>query len=153
MFATSCRRPADVYVPNWFLGGPAALDLAVSNGIRSTTLRASIEDAEAAARAHENHKRCFMNTAEQCRREGIEFVLVVMEGCAGAWGPSARKVWGHIAKLVATSTGEDSSKVSERHQQALSVTVQRENARAIARRLPLPSQGYCRQASAAAMLA
>ena len=135
----SSRRPADVYVPNWFLGGPAALDFAVTNGIRNTMLRASVNDAEAAACAYENYKRSFLNTAEQCRQEGLEFVPVVMEGCSGAWGPAARKVWSHIAKLVASKTGEDSSKVSERHQQSLSICVQRENARAIARRQGLPS--------------
>ena len=148
----SNRRPADVYVPNWFLGGSAALDFAVTNGLRNNTLRTSVEDGDAVSRAYENHKRSFLNTAEQCRQEGIEFIPMVMEGSSGSWGAAARKVWSHIAKLVASTTGEDPCKVSERQQQALSIIVHRENARAIARRLALPSGGSSIYASAAALI-
>ena len=35
---SEARRPADIYVPRWDLGGSAALDLAVTSGLRTDLL-------------------------------------------------------------------------------------------------------------------
>ena len=63
------RRPADVYIPNWHLGGAAALDLAVTSGLRSDVLVASASDGNAAAVAYESTKRLHLDTARHCTHQ------------------------------------------------------------------------------------
>ena len=38
------RRPADVYLPKWRRGAPAALDLAVTSGLRADMLNKTLDD-------------------------------------------------------------------------------------------------------------
>ena len=38
MRGPEARRPADIYVPRWDLGGPAALDFVVTSGLRTDLL-------------------------------------------------------------------------------------------------------------------
>ena len=51
------RRPADVFVPRWRHGMPAALDFAVTSGLRASVLEGSSSDGSSAATAYETHKR------------------------------------------------------------------------------------------------
>jgi len=132
------RRPADVFLPCWYLGGPAALDFAVTSGLRADVLRHSASDGSYAVKRYEAHKRSHLNTADLCREEGLSFVPMVVEAHGGSWGPEARQTWSRLAKLAAEISGEDQSVEAARLQQALSITLQRENARAILRRLAAP---------------
>ncbi|CAL4144301.1 unnamed protein product [Meganyctiphanes norvegica] len=51
------RRPADVYLPKWRRGAPAAFDLAVTSGLRKDTVSKSAENGSAAVLNYEEHKR------------------------------------------------------------------------------------------------
>ena len=93
------------------------------------------ESPGAAARAYEQTKRSFLNTADDCQRQGFSFIPVVGEP-SGGWGPSALWVLKTVAKSIANSTGIDASVVQREHRQALGILLRQANARAIFRRDP-----------------
>ena len=92
------RRPADLYVPSWQNGVPAAFDFAITSPVRQDMVALAAESLGAAARAYEQTKRSFLNTADDCQRQGFSFIPVVAEPSAG-WGPSALWVFKIVAKL------------------------------------------------------
>ena len=131
------RRPADVFLPMWGLKGPAALDLAVTSGMRPGCLPASASDGGRAVRDYESRKRAYQHTEAQCKDQGIQFLPLVFEACGGGFGPTALGTIRAVSALAAVRTGEPASVVAEKLQQALSVCLQREAARAVLRRLPV----------------
>jgi hypothetical protein len=60
---------------------------------------------------------------------------VVVEAHSGTWGPTARAVWRFLAKAWAATSGHDMSYVCSDLAQRTSTTLQRENARAVLRRM------------------
>ena len=76
----SRRRPADVYVPRWRRGTPAAFDLAVTSGLRPDMVSRSARDGAAATLAYEDFKREYMDTENLCHAEGITFIPPVIGG-------------------------------------------------------------------------
>ena len=131
----SARRPADVYVPAWGLHGAACFDLAVSSGLRSSVLAASASDGSSAAAAYESRKRSHLATEAQCRAQGLQFLPLVAEACGGGWGAQATQVWKSLAALGAARLGLTPAQAHDELLQQLGVTLQRENARAVLRRL------------------
>ena len=87
------RRPADIWIPRWCDGGAAALDFAVTSGMRSTNLHRSAIDHTAAVVDYEASKRSYLSTASQCEQQGLQFLPVVVEGHGGTWGPTAKEVF------------------------------------------------------------
>ena len=128
------RRPADVYIPKWRRGIPAALDFAVTSGLRVDLVNKSVDDNSAATEAYENLKRTYRDTEESCRAEGITFIPVICKADGGGWGPAAHKVWSELAKIKAILTGEQNSTIANRLLQNLGLILHRENARAVLRR-------------------
>ena len=61
---------------------------------------------------------------------------MVLEAHAGGWGLEARQVLAVMAKRISTSSGEAVDAVADKCAQRLSVVLQKENARAVLRRLP-----------------
>ncbi|CAK9113266.1 unnamed protein product [Durusdinium trenchii] len=110
--ATNGRRPADVWVGNWGLLGPAAFDLAVTSGLRSGHLPSIAADG---------------------RR--LTILALVAEACSGGWGPTALKTWKELSVALAVRNNEAASVERERSLQSLAVALQRENARAVLRRI------------------
>jgi len=117
---------------------PAALDFAVTSGLRSDVLASSVQDAAAAPRAYEDFKRSHLDTAQLCYDEGVTFLPVVAEALGGGWGPTAHKVWTELAKAKSLITGEPESFCAAQLHQSLGLTIHRENARAILRRSAPP---------------
>ena len=137
------RRPADVWVPQWGSGGPAAWDFAVTSALRSDNMFTAANEPSAAAATYEWHKRDHLSTAQQCGEQGLQFMPLVAEAHSGTWGPTARAVWHFLAKSWAAASGSDVSLTSAKLAQRLSTTLQRANARAVLRRMvsagPAPS--------------
>jgi len=130
---TSRRRPADVYLPTWSSGAPAALDFAITSPQRQDVLEGASREAGAAATAYEATKRQYLDTAEDCRRQGVTFVPMVAEP-SGGWSPAAVVVFKRIARAASARTGcLPDAKVNEYFQQ-LSVAIRQANARATLRR-------------------
>ena len=130
------RRPADVWVPLWGLHGPAAFNLAVTSGLRSGAVAASASGGSHACVAYEAKKRAHQDTAHQCSEQGLQFVPLVAEACGGGWGPTAISTRRSLGALLSARTGESKGIVTDQLLQAFSVTLQRENARAVLRRVP-----------------
>jgi len=140
------RRPADVYLPRGPGGRAAALDFACTSGLRADRARAATENPEEVVANYEAFKRSFKpagdleTTEEQCTRQGFGFIPMVLESHSGGWGKTARQTLDAIAKGVSASAGDSAEVACLRIAQRLSVTLQRENARAILRRLRQPEQ-------------
>ena len=131
------RRPADVWLAQWGLHGVAALDLAVTSGLRAgATLAQSAQSGTAAVEAYEAHKRAHLHTDHHCASEGLQFLPLVAEACSGGWGPTATATWRALGGLIAARSGDSPSVETDRLLQSLSVRLQRENARAVLRGLP-----------------
>ena len=128
------RRPADVFIPRWDLGGSAALDFAVTSGLRTDLLEQTAADGLSCLRSYESTKNSFMDTAAHCASEGLTFIPMVMEAHSGAWGPAATKVWLKLGKAISLVSGESTSIETLRARQNLGLTLHRETARAILRR-------------------
>ena len=93
---------------------------------------ASARDGGQACAVYEDRKRSHQNTAAMCRDQGLQFVPLV---CGGGWGPEARKTWRTLGGFIAARTGQAPGTATEHLRQFLSVTLQRELARAVLRRL------------------
>ena len=130
------RRPADVFLPRWRRGAPAALDIAVTSGLRSDLIDKSAVDGSNATTLYEDFKRTHLNTEQLCKDEGITFIPVVCEADGGGWGEAANRVWAELAKHKSIMTGEHSSTIATQLLQTLGLILHRENARAIIRRFP-----------------
>jgi len=135
---THLRRPADVYIPHFDAGAPAALDFAVTSGLRDDIMSASILDADAASLRYEDLKCSYKNTRALCQEQGIRFVPMILEATGGGWGKEARKVWTRLAKAASLTTGEPESKQAVQLLQRLSFALHKENARAVMRRVAAP---------------
>ena len=99
---TDGRRPADVYLPHWHLGGSSALDFAVTSGLRVDVLRDSAADGATATRTYEHFKKTYLNTYEECQANGFVFTPMVFEAHAGSCGAAARKTLKDIGAIAAT---------------------------------------------------
>ena len=126
------------------------MDFAVTSGIRQSTAQASIQDPSSAVTAYEDFKRNHLDTARLCNEEGLSFVPVVVEANGGLWGPSARKIFSELAKTRSVHSGEQKDKILGQLYQKLDVVLQRENSRAILRRMGTLKHNISNIANAAA---
>ena len=93
------------------LHGPAALDLAVTSGLRAGATSA------AAVEAYEAHKCTHLHTDQHCTSEGLQFVPLVAEACSEGWGPTAAATW----RVPGARSGDSPSVETDRLLQCLSV--------------------------------
>ncbi len=147
------RRPADVFVPCWRSGRPAALDFAVSSGLRVGALTLSAEDGSSNVESYAAWKRAYLHTAEHCNETGIEFVPMVVEASGGGWGADARSALRDLSRAASQLTGDSAACKAEQFAQSLSITLHRANARAILRRAPMQPSAPPALAAAHAALA
>jgi len=131
--APNLRRPADVYLPAWNSGAPAALDLAITSPQRQEALTFASTEVGAAAKMYEQTKRTHLNTEGLCAAQGIQFVPLVAE-TSGGWGPSAHKVFQQLARLKGSKTSQDHGKILTQLLEVLCVAIRSANARAVLRR-------------------
>ena len=153
---TNLRRPADVFVPSWTHGQPAAFDVAITSPQRQEALRQAAQQAGSAACAYEGHKRSYLQTEEECRQQGILFIPLVAE-TSGGWGPSAIRTFAKWAKLSTSRGGAASSFKAALPQflERLSVSIRAAKARAVLRRGPasVDAQPSCLEQAASALVA
>ena len=82
----SHTRPADLMVPNWVLGKPAAFDLSVTSSLNSTTLLEANVRTGVAAQTTELRKHSSNDT--KCNELNLVCVPLAVE-LYGAWGKEA----------------------------------------------------------------
>ena len=138
--AANRRRPADVYLPNWFGGTPAALDFAITSPHRQDISAVASTRVGAAAEAYELYKRSYLGTDNDCRAQGIAFIPMIAE-TSGGWGPAAMCTIKRIAKAAAIRADLDPGKVLAAHLASLCTVIRRANARAVLRRSPEDTRG------------
>jgi hypothetical protein len=73
---SNLRRPADVYLPAWDSGGPAALDLAITSLQRLASLTEAARSGGVAATRFEEHKRQYMDTVHECKQRGVSLCAI-----------------------------------------------------------------------------
>ncbi|CAL1170433.1 unnamed protein product [Cladocopium goreaui] len=129
--SAACRRPADVYIPA-MAGGPVALDVAVTAPQRQETIAQAALIAGAAAAAYAAHKAQHLQTAEDCRRQGVTFTPMVVEA-TGTWDLAAAKVLKHMAQAAAARSSNPGDSYSLLLQE-LCVVVRSWRARVVLRR-------------------
>ena len=149
---SNLRRPADVYLPAWANGFPAALDFAVVSAQRQDILAEATLRAGAAATAYEAYKRSHLNTGAECAQQGVTLIPMVAES-SGGWGPEGLKTLRQLAKTVAGRTRGDADSSMGQLLRSLSVIIRSANARAVLRRAGQPQDpGYSAVEAAAAAL-
>uniref|UniRef100_A0A1X7VC05 Uncharacterized protein n=1 Tax=Amphimedon queenslandica TaxID=400682 RepID=A0A1X7VC05_AMPQE len=121
----SLSRPADVFLPHWIQGRPAALDVTVISPLQSQTLSQAASTQGAALRVAEHRKRVVH--LEDCQRAGITFLPLAME-TLGGWSRDAILSISCISRHLATRLGLPPVEVSHHLLQRLSVTLWRFNA-------------------------
>ena len=142
------RRPADIFVPRWDLGGSAALDFAVTSGLRTDVLEQTANQGGLSClTAYEEFKRSYQNTDQMCANNGITFVPMVFEAHSGGWGPAATKVWLRLSRAISLISGESTAVEVLRAKQIMGLTLQRETVRAILRRFPPKNISQDREAA------
>ena len=80
-------RPADVLIPNWELGKPAAFDLCVRSSLNSDTLQVACVTPSSTAMQAEQRKHHSNDT--KCGELGWVCIPLVVESY-GSWGPEAQ---------------------------------------------------------------
>ena len=119
--------------------------------MRGDMLAKTSRDGSVAASLYEDTKRQHLQTEAFCSQAGFAFLPIVVEAHGGGWGQVARKAFGALAKRVAERTGDDAGIVADMHAQRLSILLQKENARAVLKRLSAPHVGSaCISAAAVA---
>ena len=63
------RQPADVFIPCGRLGKPAALDLAVTSGLKMDLLKDTLKDGSSATSWYEGFKCSYLDTKQHCQEE------------------------------------------------------------------------------------
>ena len=99
-------RPADVLIPNWELGKPAAIDLCVTSPLNSDALQVACVTPSSAAMQAEQRKH-HSNDAK-CGELGWVCIPLVVESY-GSWGPEAQRSLSRLAGRLATRLGQPKS--------------------------------------------
>ena len=130
--SSSC--PADLFLPHWQGGRPAAADVTVISPMQVLTLQgASTSQGSAIVVAEERKKTLY---SDACHSEGISFLPLAVE-TLGGWGSEALSFIKHLARLQALRLDLDQAVSSNHLLQRLSVCLWRHNATMWTSRLPI----------------
>ena len=91
-------RPADVLVPHWVLGKPAAFDITVTSPLTPITLHEASVTSGSTAQVAENRKHASNDT--KCSELGWVCVPLAVE-VYGCWGPEAQTNLSRLAARLA----------------------------------------------------
>jgi len=116
--------------------GGAALDFACTSPHRLDALARTAQGGTSAAEAYSAYKCSYLNTADECHRQGICFTPMVFEP-SGAWAPDALRTLKKIAKISALRSGTEEAAAVGGLLQRLSVVIRTASARAVLRRRAL----------------
>ena len=133
MLSTSARRPGDIYLPHWFRGMDAALDVTVVTPVQGTlTARAACAPGVAAEQAHRDK---LAKSYEECREVGVEFIPLAVETWGG-WHHQAMETIKVLSRQLARQVGRDEREVQRHTLQCLGILLQRGNVALLTSRIP-----------------
>ena len=126
-------RPADIYLPNWEGGRPAALDVTVISPLQRLTISGASSVAGHALQVAEERKRA--THSEACREARVSFIPLAIE-TLGGWSQELQRLMKHISSLQALRLGLSRGDSFRHLAQRISITIWRGNAWLWASRLP-----------------
>ena len=126
-------RPADIFLPNWCRGRPAALDVTVISTMQPLTQSGAASEKGYALKVAEERKMAAHNA--ECRGAGVSFVPLAVESLGG-WSHEAALQISRIGRLVGQRLGTTPTETVSHLFQRLSICLWRGNATMWARRLP-----------------
>ena len=132
----SCSRPADVFLPTWCGGRPAALDVSVISTMQPLTISGAANNQGYALKIAEERKRAAHN--EACRSVGVTFTPLVIESL-GRWSDDAIGTISRIGRLMGQRSGSPPAEATRHLFQKLAISLWRGNATMWLRRLPTHS--------------
>ena len=126
-------RPADIFLPNWCRGRPAALDVTVISTMQPLTQSGAASERGYALKLAEERKMAAHNA--ECRGAGVSFVPLAVESLGG-WSHEAALQISRVGRLVGQRLGTTPAEAVSHLFQRLSICLWRGNASMWARRLP-----------------
>ena len=116
------NRPADIYLPNWAQGHPAALDVTVISTLQSLTVSKASTSQGPALRIGERRK--MVHHYEACQSVGVSFVPLVVE-TLGGWSDDAIQTICKIGRLLGQRLGSPPAESTQHLFQRLSIALWR----------------------------
>ena len=127
------RRPADVLLPHWDAGRDGALDVTVIHPFQAATLaQAALDPGHALQFAYDRKVR---GAAEDCQRQGISFLPLVVESMGG-WHATAERQVKKLGSCLARHTGQSEGEAISHLWGRLGILLQRGNAAILGNRVP-----------------
>ena len=117
-------KPADVLLPNYASGKPAALDVTVVSPLQQQLVKKAAEEPGSAARKRFQEKQAKYQTP--CKNEGIEFFPLSVE-TLGGWHPESLLVLKNLARHLASHSGNTFEETQRHFLQRLSILLMRGN--------------------------
>ena len=112
LLASSLSRPADILLPNWKGGRPAALDVHVISPLQQQTLNEASFTPGHALQVGVNRK--LASSLSACRSAGLHFIPLVAETLGGLADDTIQTVRS-IGKAIADRVGTTDSSNSSKH--------------------------------------
>ena len=118
---------------NWVGGKDAALDVTVVTPLQDNTMPGAAHTAgHSLTYAYE---RKINGAEEECRRQGIAFLPMVVESFGG-WHPDAKREVKKLGAALARHTGQDEGEATSHLWSRMSILLQRGNAAILGNRIP-----------------
>ena len=136
LIPSSRSRPADVFLPSWTHGKPAALDVAVTSPMQQLTITQASTSQGYAIKVGEERKQKAHGQA--CQDAGITFLPLLAE-TLGGWSTTAVKTISSIGRQLGLRSGTEPKQTTAQLFQRLSVSLWRGNAIMWAARSPVTS--------------
>ena len=121
----SSSRPADVYLPCWHRGKPAAFDISVISPVQALTIDSAATIQGYVLTVRERQKRRIY--VEGCLSAGIDFVPIAVETLGGLSSISSHTI-SELGKLQVNRLGLSPSHCASHFFQRFSLTLWRGNA-------------------------
>ena len=118
-------RSADIFIPNWCRGRPAALDVTVISTMQPLTQSGAASEKGYALKVAEERKMAAHNA--ECRGAGVSFVPLAVESLGG-WSHEAALQIARIGRLVGQRLGTTPAETVSHLFQHLSICLWRGNA-------------------------
>ena len=130
----SRSRPADIYLPHWKRGWPAALGVTVISALQPQTITGASTTQGHALLVGEDRKMAAH--AEACHAVGVAFIPLVVESIGG-WSSRAVDTIRSFGRLLGQRMGTSPAESTTHLFQRLAITLWRGNATMWTRRLPV----------------
>ena len=130
----SKSRPADVYLPHWKRGQPAALDVSVISPLQQLTVSQASSTQGHALLVGEGRK--ISAHAAPCASVGVSFIPLMVE-TLGGWSDKASDTIRSIGQLQGQRLGISPADTTTHLFQRLAICLWRENAAMWIRRMPI----------------